>query len=134
MEKSMYKEFFACTVTLALTVISFRSVAQPQLQPNTTGNAFLALCAQQGAPAYQNCVWYVIGCSDGLNVANMALDRFGRKSMYCLPTGGSSLFSNVTGVQMVDMVLDFLRRNPQRRDQLVAKLIIDTFKEAWPCP
>jgi len=117
----------------AFTLACAPATAQSEFQPNTSGNAFLALCNPQSA-SYQTCVWYLIGYSDGLGMTNAVLEKLGQRQLYCMPTNGTNLLSNVTGVQMVDMVAGYLRRYPQQRHLPTPKLIIDTFREAWPCP
>jgi hypothetical protein len=70
---------------------------------------------------------------DGLHLANVFLEGTGHPKMFCMPSAGNSVLSSISGVQMVDLVMGFLQRNPQRRHELTAKLIIDAFKESFPC-
>jgi Rap1a immunity proteins len=127
----MQKQLLAVAMFLVLTVTPFDySVAQDEFQLQTSGNAFLALCTQQNS-SYQACIWYVIGYSDGLSFTNAALTS--SATNHCT-ANGTNLMSNVTGVQMVDMVLGYLHRYPQQRHLPMPKLIVDTFREAWPCP
>lgn len=111
-------------------------IAQAQTQPpqpNTTGNAFYSICTPQN-PLYVHCVFYVIGYTDGLNLANGILQAERMQPMFCMPSSGSrTLLGSVTGVQSIDIVMNFLQRNPQRRHELTAVLVVEAFKEAFPC-
>jgi Rap1a immunity proteins len=127
--KTLSKLSFAFAVALSVTAIPLRSVAETELQPNITANAFLALCTPQG-PSYQACVWYVVGYADGLGFTNATLQKLGRQPLYCVP----STSSNLTGVQMVDVLLAYVKRHPEHRHKFISTLIIDSFKEEWPCP
>jgi hypothetical protein len=39
----------------------------------------------------------------------------------------------VTGVQTVDMMMRYLQRNPNQRHKPTMGLLVETFKEAFPC-
>lgn len=40
----------------------------------------------------------------------------------------------ITVGQIGDMVKNWLYSNPHRRNELAQKLILDVFKQTWPCP
>ena len=83
---------------------------------------------------YASCVGYVIGYSDGLNLVNALLKEEGKPSLFCMPSRpGNEILGSVIGVQSVDIIMSYLQRNPQRRHQLTATLIIEAFKEVFPC-
>lgn len=50
----------------------------------------------------------------------------GRKLAYCIPTG-------ITNGQYLDVVLDFLRRNPRHRHQYMPAVFVVAMSEAFPC-
>jgi hypothetical protein len=127
--KASAKWAFVFSAALSVAATPLSSIAQTQLQPNIAANAFLALCTPQ-SPSYQACVSYVVGYTDGLGFTNAALEKLGRKPLYCMP----STNSNLTGAQMVDMLLAYVERHPHHRHEFISTLIIDAFKEAWPCP
>jgi hypothetical protein len=124
----------AAVLCLVLLSSEVRAQATQQYDMNATGNRFYYLCVPQ-KEAYSVCVGYVIGLTDGLHIANGLLELAGRPKTFCMPSSGdrSSLIGVVTGPQSVDIIMGFLQRNPQRRHELTAQLIIDAFKEAFPC-
>ena len=100
---------------------------------NTTGNALYSSCTPQNAVNYQSCVYYVIGYTDGLNLANALLKQAGQPEMFCMPSNGNNVLGSITGVQSVDIIMGYLQRNPQRRHGHAPVLIVEAFKEAFPC-
>lgn len=64
---------------------------------------------------------YVTGISDAGHLGQPARMR------YCTPAGAT------TG-QMVDVVLQFLEANPQRRQEGASHLVRESFRQSWPCP
>jgi hypothetical protein len=121
-------------VIVVLIVMLFSSAVHAQTQFNTTGNAFYTSCTPQNGPQYTICVFYVTGYVDGLGIANAILWNEGRPQMFCMPgTGPKALFSSISGEQSVDIIMNYLRRNPQKRHEYVMTLVIDAFKEAFPC-
>ena len=121
------------TLCCLLVLLSSFALRAQHTQLNTTGNAFWELCKPQSA-FYVGCVYYVIGLTDGLGMANAFLDPNGQPKMFCLPIGGSSIIGSVTGVQTIDIVMSYLQRNPEQRNKDTLQLIIDALKEAYPCP
>lgn len=120
------------TLCLLLVLLSSKVIAQSDMQPNTTGNVFYAICGPR-SPSYQTCIYYVIGYTDGLNVTNAVLEQAGQQKMFCVPSSRGSTFSALTGVQEVDLIMNYLQRNPQRRHEIIPGLIIQALKEAFPC-
>jgi Rap1a immunity proteins len=115
------------TVCCLLVLLSSSPLRAQHTQLNTTGNAFYELCKSQST-FYMGCIYYVIGYADGLNLANGALAESGQPKLFCMPSTGI-----IPGVQMVDMIVSYLQRNPELGTKNTAALIIDAFKEAFPC-
>jgi hypothetical protein len=113
-----------------LSLMPANVLAQEVSQLAASGNMFFAQCAPSQS-SYTACVFYVLGLTDGLNIANSLLEHYGQKQMYCLPSAGNSFFGKVTGVQIVDMVMTYLQRNPQERHKPTLRVLVDTFKEAF---
>ena len=109
-----------CFLLVLLSSSELRA-AQTDWQLNTTGNAFYALCTSQST-SYERCVFYVIGYTDGLHLANAFLEGTGHPKMFCMPSAGNSVLSSISGIQMVDTIMGFLQRYPQRRHELIPKL------------
>jgi hypothetical protein len=121
------------TVLTAITLWLSTSAATTQdaSQINTTGNAFFAQCAP-ASPSYTACIFYVIGATDGLNLTNAALQNFGQKQMFCLPSG-TGFHSPLTGVQTVDLMMAYMQRRPDQRHKPTMLIVIEALKEAFPC-
>jgi hypothetical protein len=115
------------TVCCLLVLLSSSPLRAQHTQLNTTGNAFYELCKSQST-FYMGCIYYVIGYADGLNLANGVLAESGQPKLFCMPSTGI-----ITGMQMVDMIMSYLQRNPELGTKNTAALIIDAFKEAFPC-
>jgi hypothetical protein len=81
------------------------------------GNALQARCSTGD----------VKGCEVYLQGFNAALAEFPDSTRQaCLPEG-------VTGSQMRDVLLKFLRNEPQVRQRRAGDLIMHAFSKAWPC-
>jgi len=50
-------------------------------------------------------------------------------ALFCPP--GSE--NNITAGQVRDMASNWLGNNPHRRNESAEKLIVEAFKQAWPC-
>lgn len=95
-----------------------------------TGNEALELCqTRQGAA----CSFYYHGIIDGLlaGASFTSLDITGNGDSttalgVCAP-------SAVTSGQMIDVAIEYLRRNPAERHEGAGLLTIDAWREAFPC-
>jgi hypothetical protein len=114
-----------------LSLLPFTALAQDASQINTTGNAFYAQCVPAN-PSYTACLFYVIGLSDGLNLVNATLQNFGQKEMFCVPSG-TGFHGPVTGVQAVDLMMRYMQRHPEERHKPTMLVLVNTFKETFPC-
>jgi hypothetical protein len=120
--------------TLCCVGVAQARAQMQSFQPNTTGNEFYSMCTPKEEAQYLACTYYVIGYTDGLNMLNAVLKGAGKQPLFCMPSnGGKSVLGKITGVQSTDIIMNFLQRNPQRRHELTAVLIVEAFKEAFPC-
>ncbi|WP_062180656.1 Rap1a/Tai family immunity protein [Sphingopyxis sp. C-1] len=96
----------------------------------STGNAFFVTCEKKSGDFFGGvCVGYVMGLSTMItpNLNATAADFMAqRKLAYCTPDG-------VTNGQYLDVVLDFLRRNPKHRHQYMPSIFVVAMSEAFPC-
>lgn len=99
-----------------------------------TGNQFLKHCSYDST----ECAAFIAGLDSGLrggayttlrsislkeeNVAIVAHVYLG----YCI--------SGVTLGQMYDVAIKYLKENPATRHQPASSLILNSWKQAWPCP
>jgi hypothetical protein len=49
-----------------------------------------------------------------------------RPALFCVPYG-------VAGLQIKDVVVNYLKANPQQRHFLAAALVFDALVQSWPC-
>jgi hypothetical protein len=86
------------------------------------GNRLWSLCSQPpNSVAKAECAGYVLGVVDAIKEDD-AVNGF----TACLPT-------EVTTVQVVDVVTDYLRQNPAERHYLAAGLVARALARAFPC-
>jgi Rap1a immunity proteins len=110
---------------LALTA----SQVSPQRTPDIrNGNGLLEACgSDEGGLDSGLCVGYIEGATDGLDVANDVLERrYGVPRPFCVPAGA-------TVGQRHDIVVKYLKDNPDKRHNESALLIGLALHEAWPC-
>ena len=88
--------------------------------PFSTGNDFLKNCAQESA----DCNNYTAGMLDGMQ--GMAAYT---KSKYDIACGGQV----VTVRQMKDILVKYVRDNPETRHLHTGVLFIEALKRAFPC-
>lgn len=102
-------------VVLGATLFSFG--AQAQRVSKVDGNRLLAMCSTK-APG--ECDAYLSGVADTIEAQGRA------KAEACIPT-------TVTGTQLRDVVVKYLRGNPQSRQIKAGALTIKAFSAAFPC-
>jgi hypothetical protein len=90
-----------------------------KLRPATifiTGNALLDLCNNDAAALF--CLGYVAGVVDDMTMARGA-------EQTCLP-------ADVTGSQLKDVVLNYIRSHPENRHYPAPLLVLSAFEDAFP--
>ena len=122
-------------------LIMFLMMTGPAVGQGMDGNVLLDRCRSGDLVPKSLCAGYITGVNDGARFGyataifhydrdsffTAGLDRtVSRRIEYCLP-------ENSTVRQTVDVVVDFLARNPQRRHEPGSVLIIDALKNAFPC-
>ena len=81
------------------------------------GNWLFRICGSQ--QTRERCLGYVAGAADGI--------AGGAPRTFCIP-------ERVTLNQVVDVVMNWLRRFPQMRQEATADVIVNVaISEAWPC-
>ena len=92
----------------------------------TTGDQWIALCSK-GASAAElaSCGFYARGVADAVMVAQRVSPQL---PPACIPAGA-------TGNDLATLALPFLQGQPPTARQVVAAaLLMDVFREAFPCP
>lgn len=112
---------YAASIALGLAAANLRAQ-----QPDTfdTGNGVLAICGSTSPSDNMRCYAFLDGLSEGISV--MAIRDKTRKP-FCIPAG-------VTKGQATDIVVKFLRENPERRHLDGTLLVVVSLHSAFPCP
>jgi hypothetical protein len=111
----MVKLVFATLVGLVLSLWGTQD--QYVRVSGYTGNELLKVC-ESGGENRAFCVGYIEGVSDGLSIGS-------DKLQFDMP-------QKVTMEQMTDIVVKYLKNNPEIRDRHAAWLIQKSFEQAFP--
>jgi hypothetical protein len=68
------------------------------------------------------CLGYVAGVSDAANFSRQLIGRSSNTN--CIP-------AQITIVQEADVVVNYINRNPDKRDLAAAALVVAAIDEAW---
>lgn len=96
----------------------------------TTGNGFLRVCSDLGEKtpmASSYCMGYLSGLTDGMAVIKVASGY----RAYCIPQKDGRYAP--TNGQLLDILLKYIRENPQIRHQSTSALFFKAMREAYPC-
>jgi hypothetical protein len=102
---------------IGLMLLGATTAAQAQRVSKVDGNRLMAICATKDLG---ECDAYLGGVADAIEAQGRA------KAEACIPTA-------VTGQQLRDVVLKYLRDNPQSRQMHGGALTIKAFSAAFPC-
>jgi hypothetical protein len=88
------------------------------------GNELMTWCEPRNVvgPSNTLCLGYIAGVSDAANFSRQFTGQGSNTS--CTPPG-------VTIVQEADVVVNYINRNPHKRDLEAAKLVAAAVDEAW---
>lgn len=115
---------------------------QPQETLETSGNVFLRICSvaareddrkqlsSDQTMAITACINYVNGFADGVDAEMRFVMNATKQSThgpFCLPEG-------VKEIQMVRVVLKYIRDNPAAARRNTKSLIMFSLGERYPCP
>lgn len=96
-----------------------------------SGNVFFDVCTNASPSMNTACVAYVKGLMEGMEIGQYAAQtEAGLKAarvIWCRP-------DTLTPVQTRDVLLKYLRDNPEHRDLGTSLLAYEAWHEAWPCP
>ena len=92
--------------------------------PISTGNGFLEYCTSEDASLRLACIAYVSGLVDGLHMGPIANKG---PLIICPPAG-------VITAQHRDIIIKYLKDNPENRQYDTAVLATVALQRAFPCP
>ena len=116
MSVTMIKYLLAAALLLTPVSVTARDVSSDD------GNELLALCNDDGYFLQGTCLGIIKGTIVTLD--NWALAN--KTSPYCRPDGA-------TWGQMQDVVVSYLKRHPETRNESYSLLILKAQRSAWPC-
>jgi Rap1a immunity proteins len=115
------RSILACALLCAATM---QAGAQYPNGYFVDGNDLVTWCGPRNVagPSDPLCMGYVAGVSDAINFSRQLTGQGSNTS--CTPPG-------VTIVQEAEVVVNYINRNPDKRDLAAAGLIIAAIDEAW---
>jgi Rap1a immunity proteins len=112
---------------LLLGLYLSQSTAPQEMAPDIThGNGLLRACSDD-APSGLNhafCMGYLEGAREGLSMLEKGKST---GAYFCEP-------ENATLLQVRDIVVKYLRDNPENRQEVSILLVYRAFHKAWPGP
>ncbi len=128
-------------VPLSLFVLSSSLFAQTQESIETSGNAFLRICSVADKEntehlsvdqkvALMSCLNFVSGFTSGVEVEMQFVENATKQSAhapFCVP-------ASVENIQIVRVVLKYIRDNPAAARRKTNSLIMFSLGERYPCP
>jgi hypothetical protein len=112
---------------LAFALICAATIQASAQYPNgfrVDGNELMTWCEPRNAagPSNPMCIGFVAGVSDAVNFSRQFTGQGSNTS--CTPPG-------VTIGQEADVVVNYVNRNPDKRDLAAAALVVAAIDEAW---
>jgi len=121
------------TLPLVLALLTVHSVAQPNDELIENGTNFYSNCGavetfKEGQEkTAQVKAAYCLGFVEGLRLGIMATQTSTWNKPFCQP-------ENITNLQTVRIVRKFIADNPDRAQELAARLAVEALHKAFPCP
>lgn len=128
-------------VPLLLFVLSSSLFAQTQDSLETSGNAFLRICSVADKEentehlsvdekvALMSCLNFISGFTNGVEVEMLFVENAAKQSThapFCVP-------ASVENIQIVRVVLKYIRDNPAAARRKTNSLIMFSLGERYPC-
>ncbi len=129
-------------VPLLLLLLSSSLLAQTSESLETSGNAFLRICSVAGKEesmehlsvdqkvALTSCLNFVSGFTSGVEVEMQFVENATKQTThapFCVP-------ASVENLQIVRVVLKYIRENPAAARRKTNSLIMFSLGERYPCP
>jgi hypothetical protein len=117
----------ALAVMIVVLTASRVSVAQQPTTDFSKGNGLLKVCSSDRTVDSDICLGYIVGAADGLDLMNdQVKKKCNRSRSFCYPSG-------VAFGQIRDVVINYLKANPDKRQDDSALLVELAMNQAWPC-
>ena len=113
--------------TLALVQLTWITEARARLY--TDGHFVMKTCVRTGNTFNDECIMYVRGLYDGLNVANFCATHLEGQPVYCT----FKAEKQVTADQLTHIFLNYLNSHPNDLGLFSWDLFLEALKEAFPC-
>lgn len=104
---------------------SGQAAAQADIRHFVDGNKLLSDCTSTVQHSQSYCLGYIVGIADALAEASSNGGSF-RGFRSCSP-------GNRTQGQLLDVVVQWLQRNPQLRHYMASGLVAKALSDAFPC-
>jgi hypothetical protein len=111
-------------IALASALLLIPSAAHAQSSAAPDGNTIYDDCTKPTSEAH--CMSYVFGAAEGIALVEKSTLPM-EKRTFC-PANG------VTGPQMLDVVLAYMKANPKLRHHRSIMLVHQALADAFPCP
>ena len=110
--------------TIAIAALSIATAASAQM----TGNQMHQMCISQDSALKASCFNLIAGFSYGVNAAQIQSEQSNKnyKPPVCFPDGYENR-------QAVDLVKNFLEKNPQHRHHPIDALMMVVLQSTFPC-
>jgi hypothetical protein len=106
-------------VVLGVAALGWAGAASAQRVSLTDGNRLMGYCLSKTPGA---CDAYISGVADAIAL----LSKGPSTAAACIPT-------SVSGGQLHDVVVKYLKAHPEKRELKAGSLTISAFSEAFPC-
>jgi hypothetical protein len=123
---------------IGLALIATNAVGRVEAAAFLSGNDLYAACTSLGGRA--ECIGYVEGILDAADFEGIYYR--GRSDLHWFGSGFDKWHPSVaewcvplgaTSGQTTDVVVKYLRRNPEIREQAASLLVVQAMVQAWPC-
>ena len=117
----------ALVAMMVVLTASRVAIAQQPTTDFSKGNGLLKVCTSDRNVDSDICFGYIIGAADGLDLMNdQVKKKCNRRRSFCYPSG-------VAFGQINDVVINYLKANPDKRQDDSALLVEMALNQAWPC-
>jgi|HubBroStandDraft_2_1064218.scaffolds.fasta_scaffold48379_5 hypothetical protein len=127
-------KYMCVFMVVAVLSLQIPHVVPPNTQDSIsffTGNDLLRHCEHSDASSSARCMGYIVGAVDMIGGLQSSSDRSGdemwRFRSVCFP-------KQMDVNQVTDVVVKFLKENPEKRHQPASMLITIALIKAWGCP
>lgn len=129
-----------CLIAALLILLVGAQTSRAETQsPSVTGNTIYETCKDSKSPIFAYCIGYIVGVNDGWNLGSaIAVTQLQlAKTAKDLNAVNKMLIGicsrGATNEQVVDIVIKYLKENPEQRHRGAHLLIYGALRKAFPC-